>query len=152
MQHCLQIQAVNSRPIVGVLSNIIIIIFIYRIIKWAGAWQNQQNDLWAQRWLRSAWVFALSDKSLCSSHEEALGPWLPIKCLAKINRLRGCAGWSESLLGAHAILLVLSCSSSISFNFLVYWYYQKLHILHHHFGNSINYCQNPKTWIPEKLC
>ena len=36
--------------------------------------------------------------------EENLGPWLPIK--------RGCPGWSESSLGAHAILLVLSrCGS-----------------------------------------
>ena len=51
--------------------------------------------------------------SLCCPHKEALGPWLPIEHTAKtLIRLGGCSGWSESLLGTHAILLVLSCCSS----------------------------------------
>ena len=72
------------------------------------SWQDQQNGMCAQRRLRSAWVSAQSDQSLRCPHEEALGPWLPIKRTAKtLIRLGGCPGWSQSLLGAHAILLVL---------------------------------------------
>ena len=54
--------------------------------------------------------------SLRCSHEESLGPWLPTERTAKtLIRLGGCPGWSESSLGAHAILLVLSwgCSFDI---------------------------------------
>ena len=41
---------------------------------------------------------------------EGLGPKLPIKCTVKtLIRLGECPGLSESLLGAHVILLVLSC-------------------------------------------
>ena len=51
--------------------------------------------------------------SLHCLHEEAVGPWLPIERLAKtLIRLGGCPGWSESLLGAYAILLVLSWGGS----------------------------------------
>ena len=38
-----------------------------RNIKWAASWQNQQNDLCAQRRLRSAWVSAQSDQSFRSA-------------------------------------------------------------------------------------
>ena len=53
--------------------------------------------LCAQRRLRSAWASALSDQSLRCPHDDSLGPWLPIKRMA---RLGGWPGWSESLLGA----------------------------------------------------
>ena len=44
--------------------------------KWAAAWQNQQNDLCAQRRLGSAWADAQSDQSsLCA------------QCLAKVPML-----------------------------------------------------------------
>ena len=77
--------------------------------KYACAWQNQQNDLYVQRRLRSAWASAQSDQSLRCPHEESLGPLLSIERTAKtLIRLGGCQGWSESSLGAHAILLVLS--------------------------------------------
>ena len=66
---------------------------------WAALWQNQQNDLCAQ-----------SDPSLCCPHEESSGPQLSIKGTAKT--LIRCPGWSESLLGALAILLVLSWCGS----------------------------------------
>ena len=57
---------------------------------------------------------AQSDQSLRCLHEEALGPWLPIIRTAKtLIRLGGCPGWSESLLGAQVVLLVLSCGGSI---------------------------------------
>ena len=42
-------------------------------MKWARAWQNQQNDLCAQWRLRSAWASAQSDQSLRCLHEECLG-------------------------------------------------------------------------------
>ena len=42
---------------------------------------------------------------LCCSLECALDSWLPIECPAMtLVRIRGCAGRSESSLGAHAIL------------------------------------------------
>ena len=42
---------------------------LFNII-WARAWQNQQNDLCAQRRLRSA----QSDQILCHLHEDSLAP------------------------------------------------------------------------------
>ena len=44
---------------------------------WATAWQNQQNDLFAQRRLRSAWASAQSDQSQRCPPEAKLGPKLP---------------------------------------------------------------------------
>ena len=100
----------------------------------AGAWENQQNDLCAQRRLRSAWASAQSDQSLCCQHEKNLGSlptyWVhsedwSLCCPHEINlgslathwqrrliRLSGCPGWSESLLGAQVILLILPCAGS----------------------------------------
>ena len=46
----------------------------YVEIKWAAAWQNQQNDLCAQQRLRSAWASAQSFQSIRCPHEENLGP------------------------------------------------------------------------------
>ena len=45
-----------------------------RVNIWTTAWQNQQNDMCAQRRLRSAWAFVQSDQSLLCAHEESLGP------------------------------------------------------------------------------
>ena len=41
---------------------------------WAASWRNQQNDMCAQRRLRSAWACAQSDQSLRCPHGESLGP------------------------------------------------------------------------------
>ena len=41
---------------------------------WAASWQNQQNGMWAQQRLRSAWASAQSDQSLRCPHQEILGP------------------------------------------------------------------------------
>ena len=77
---------------------------------WVCAWQNQWNDLCAQRRLRSALASAQADQNLHCPHEEALGPWLPIRCTAKtLIRLGRCPGWSESSLDAQVSLLALSC-------------------------------------------
>ena len=76
---------------------------------WAATWQNQQNDLCAQRRLHSAWASAQSGQSLHYPHE---GPKLPIERLVKtLISLCGCPGWSESSLGTHVIWLVLLCGS-----------------------------------------
>ena len=73
---------------------------------WAATWQNQQTDMCAQRRLRSAWasasVFAVRSMDSLGSKLSSCGQrrlWI---------RLGGCPGWSESSLGAQAILLVLS--------------------------------------------
>ena len=77
--------------------------------KWAASWQNQQNDLRGQRRLRSAWASAQSDQSLRCPDEKSLGPQLLIERTGKtLIRLGG----SESPLGAHATLLVLSWGGS----------------------------------------
>ena len=62
----------------------------------------------------SAWASVQSDQSLCCPHEEALGPWLPIKRTTKtLIRMGECPDWSESSLGTQVILLLLSCCSSL---------------------------------------
>ena len=84
----------------------------------ATAWQNQQNDLCAQRRFRSAWASAQSDQSQRCPPEAKLGPKLPTERTAKtLIRLDGCPGWSESSLGTKVILLVLSWSGSKCFFF-----------------------------------
>ena len=63
------------------------------INKWTRAWQNQQSDLWAI--------------SLRCQHEVALGPWLPIKSIAKTDQT-GQMPWLIWVFWVHMILLVLS--------------------------------------------
>ena len=87
------------------------------VLFWAAAWKNQQNDLYAQRTLRSAWASAQSDQSLHRPQEETLRPQLPLEGTVKtLIRLGRCPVWSESLLGTQIILLVLSCSGSFIFS------------------------------------
>ena len=89
-------------------------------MKWASAWQDQQNGMCAQRRLRSAWASAQSDQSLSCPPKEIFGPKLYTERTAKtLIRLGGCPGWSESLLGAHAILQVLPCAGWSIFHFHV---------------------------------
>ena len=74
----------------------------------ATAWQNQQNDMGAQRRLRSAWVSTQSDQSLLCSLWQAKNSRLPHS---------DSEDWSDwvgpqadlSLHLGHDILLVLSC-------------------------------------------
>ena len=50
----------------------------------------------------SAGASAQFGQRLCCSHEKSLHPWLSKMLLVRILiRLRECAGWSESSLGAH---------------------------------------------------
>ena len=75
---------------------------------------KQQNDLCNQRRLRSAWVSVQYDQesSLCAWWEAKDPMFLYADC----EDLSGCPGWSESLMGAHAILLVLSYCGSLRVN------------------------------------
>ena len=96
---------------------------------WSTAWQNQQNDLCAQRRLRSAWASAQSDQSQRCPPETKLGPKLPIERTAKtLIRLGGCPGWSESSLGTKVILLGLSWGGSKCF-FLKSKYAAHIHFI-----------------------
>ena len=51
-----------------------ILFIVPQLYIWATAWQHQQNDLCAQRRLRSALASAQSDQSLRCPHEKTLGP------------------------------------------------------------------------------
>ena len=81
-----------------------IVAFLKSISIWDASWQNQQND--------------------CAPNEDSDQPGHP-PSLIRVFAVRsigsegpklsscGCPGWSESSLGAHAILLVLSCRGFI---------------------------------------
>ena len=61
--------------------------------------------VYTQQRLGSTCASSLADQSLRYPPEDVLDPWQPTGCPAKTRiRLRGCAGWSESHLGAHAIV------------------------------------------------
>ena len=82
------------------------------VIKWATSWQKQ-NGMCAQRRLRSAWASAQSDQSLrCALNGQLRTPAFLMRTAKTLIRLGGCPGWSESSLGAHALLLVLSWGGS----------------------------------------
>ena len=84
---------------------------ILKII-WATSWQNQQNGMCAQWRLRSAWASVQSDQTLGWRMMKAWALSYPWSAQQRLIRLGWCSGWSESLLGAHATLLVLSLSGS----------------------------------------
>ena len=70
--------------------------------------------LCAQQRLGSAWASTQSDQSLCCVLNGSLRTRAFFMRTSKtLIRLGGCPGWSESLLGAHAILLVLSWGGSV---------------------------------------
>ena len=71
----------------------------------AAARQNQQNNLCAQRRLRSACTSAQSDQSLRCPHEEELGPWLPTQRQWRLWSDCAAAQAELSLIWAHMILL-----------------------------------------------
>ena len=68
----------------------------------------------AQRRLRSAWASA-------QSHQSSLCAQCVAKDLRFLHADSKCPGWSESSLGAHAILVVLSWGGS--FDEVLPWYY-----------------------------
>ena len=87
--------------------------------------KKHQNDLCAQRRLRSAWASAQSDQSQRCPPEAKLGSKLPIEHLAKtLIRLGGCPG----SLSSKVILLVLSWGGSKCF-FLESTYAAHIHFI-----------------------
>ena len=71
-------------------------------IIWAAMWENVPSDMCSKQRLEPACASAQSDRSLRCPQEETLHPWLSKTRPVKIQiRLRECAGWSESSLGAH---------------------------------------------------
>ena len=94
-------------------------IFVSGVIVWATSWQNQRNDcapsedsdqpVHPPRLMR---VFAVRMKKAC------------VLSYPMIAQRSGCPGWSDSSLGAHAIVLVLSLGGSSVFS-----YGQRHHLL-----------------------
>ena len=96
---------------------------------WATAWQNHQNDMCAQRRLRSTWASVQSDQSQRCPPEAKFVPKLPNERTAKtLIRLGRCLGWFESSLGTKVILLVLSWGGSKGF-FLESTYAAHIHFI-----------------------
>ena len=75
----------------------------------------------AQRRLKSAWASAQSDQSLHCPLEERILSY-PLSTQRRLIKLSRCPGWSETSLGAHAILLILSRGGSFVFNFFLKWF------------------------------
>ena len=67
---------------VWISTNHIVILSGQTMMIWAASRQNQQNDLYAQRRLRSAWASAQSNKRLRCPHEETFDPQLPTECIS----------------------------------------------------------------------
>ena len=66
-----------------------------------------------QQRLRSAWASAQSDQSLhCALNRQLRTQGFFMRTAKTLIRLGRCPGWSQSLLGAQVILLVLLCGSS----------------------------------------
>ena len=100
---------------------------------WAVKWENIPSDMCAQRRLQSASASAQSDYSLHCPHEETLHSWLFKMRSVKIRiRLRGCAGWSESSLGALVRMYVFWLVVHVSFHstpFSIRYFFQSKNIV-----------------------
>ena len=66
----------------------------------------------AQQRLRSACAFTQSDQNLAVRLKKPRVLNYLLSAQRRLIRLGGCPGWSESSLGAHVILFVLSCCGS----------------------------------------
>ena len=87
-------------------------LFCSHILSWAVSWQNQQNGMCVKRRLRSSWAFAQSVQILRCSHDESLGPQLPIERTAKTDQTGRMPRLIWVFAGRTVILLVLSCRGS----------------------------------------
>ena len=90
--------------------------FLYYIHTiWAASWQNQQNDCAPSKDSdQPGFKFTESDQSSLSAWRKIgslATQWTHSKDSITLGR---CPGWSESSLGAHAILLVLSWGGSFN--------------------------------------
>ena len=70
---------------------------------WPATWEKVPFNICAQIRLKSACASAQTDQSINCPREETLIPWLSkMRRMNILIRLRECAGWSESSLGAYA--------------------------------------------------
>ena len=80
-----------------------------------------QDCMCVQQRLRTACVSTYSKQNLCRPSEESLDAWLLFERKAMILiSLHICAGWSELLLGGHAILWEMLCPGSVSMRYLFF--------------------------------
>ena len=83
------------------------------------------NWLCAQRRHRSAWASTQSDQSIrCALNGYLRTHAFFMRTAKTLIRLGGCPGWSESSLGAHATLLVLSWGGSYNVSGLTVRFYE----------------------------
>ena len=93
-----------------------------RKIMSAATWQNQQN-VCAQRRLRSVWASAQSDQSLCCALNGSLKTQDFFMRTAKtLIRLGGCPGWSESSLGAQSLCWFCRVAAQCPWHFIILVY------------------------------
>ena len=83
-----------------------------RKLTWAASWQNQQNDCAPSEDSDQPGHLPSLMRVLAVRMNKAWVLCYPLSAQQKLIRLGGCSGWSESSLGAHAILLVLSWGGS----------------------------------------
>ena len=75
---------------------------------WAGIMHKVQVDMCVQPRFKPICAKCAVSSEPCFPTEKVLYSWLPIKYPSKtLIRLLGCAGWSESLICAHANLFLL---------------------------------------------
>ena len=113
-----RVRIIQGKRAIGVRA---IEVLLYCLNIWAATWENVLFDMCAQRRLKSACASAQTDKSLRCSHDQTFHPWLskmrPVKILI---RLRECADWSESSLGAHVRRYVFwVCGSILWYQFQI---------------------------------
>ena len=83
--------------------------------KQAMTWENIPSDMCTKRALKSACASSQSDQSLRCPHEETLHPWLSkLRMVKVLIRLRECADWSESSLGAYVQRLFSDAAAQIN--------------------------------------
>ena len=88
---------------------------------YAVLWENVPSDMCDKRRLKSACTSSQSYQKLRCVHEDTLRHWLSKRRLAKIQiRLRECAVWSESSLGAHIRRYVCRICGSFYIIFLLF--------------------------------
>ena len=106
---------------ITLLKQSLILQFIYPFHDLSGLVTKPTKWLCTQRRLRSAWASAQSDQSSLCAQWVAKDPSFLCADSDPSIRLGGCPGWSESSLGAHAILLVLSRGGSFMKNVSIHY-------------------------------
>ena len=135
------------------------------ILKWAASWQNQQNDcapsedsdqpghllslirvrpVWSESSLIAEWIAKDQSFLHADSEDSDQTGWMP-----RLIRLGGYPGWSESSLGAHAILLVLSWGDTDLNNAILTY---TCSIVSETWGQNGKQCRLWSVWSWSTLC